>query len=272
MAVIIIKPAKKWQGINFRELWESRELVYFFTRRNLKVRYSQTIIGVIWVVLQPVLMMLIFSVFFGRFAKLPSDGFPYTVFVFSALLPWNLFASSINGSSTALVSNRNLVSKVYFPRIIMPMARVLESLVDFCISFFILFILMRIYGVLPAKSTIFVAFFILWAVVLALGVGFWLSALNVKYRDVTYAVPFLIQVWFYVSPVGYSLSIIPEKWHWLYSLNPLVGVIEGFRWSLLGGGRSLPAVLLTSLFTTCIIFITGVIYFSNTENTFADVI
>lgn len=272
MQKILIEPAKRWQNFNFKELYEYRELLYFLTWRNLKVRYSQTIIGVLWVIIQPVMTMLIFSILFGRFAKLPSEGFPYTIFVFSALLPWNLFAGSLSGASTSLVNNRNLISKIYFPRIIIPIARVLENLVDFCISCFILFILMGLYGILPTKSIIIVPFFTLWVMILSLGAGFWLSALNVKYRDVGHAVPFLMQIWLYVSPVAYAFSLIPKKWHWLYSLNPMVGIIEGFRWSLLGKGVDLTVVLPISLIVSFIIFITGAVYFINTENTFADII
>ena len=272
MEKTVICPPKRLGIFNFKELWEYRELLYFLTWRNLKVRYSQTMVGVLWVVIQPVLTMLIFSILFGRFARLPSEGFPYTIFAFSALLPWNLFANSLTGASTSLVNNRNLISKVYFPRIIIPIARVLENLVDFCVSCFILFILMGLYGILPTKSIIIAPFFILWVVMLTLGAGFWLSALNVKYKDVTYAVPFLMQIWLYASPVAYAFSLIPKKWHWLYSLNPMVCVIEGFRWSILGKDIDLAAIFPLSLTITFIIFITGLVYFTSTENTFADII
>lgn len=268
----LIKPSEKFEGFNFKELWEYRELLYFLVRRNIKIRYSQTFIGVLWVVLQPVAIMLIFSIIFGRFAKLPSEGVPYAILVFSALLPWNLFASAISGAGTSLVMNRNLVTKIYFPRIIIPVAKVIESMLDFCISCIILFGMMVFYKIVPGRAILILPFFILWTIILALGVGFWLSALNVKYRDVTHATPFLVQIWLYVSPVAYSFSLIPKKWLWIYSLNPMVGIIEGFRWSLLAKGSDFITIFPTSLIITCIIFITGVMYFCKTEKTFADII
>jgi len=272
MEKIIIKPAKILEGFDLKELWKYRELLYFLTLRNLKVRYSQTTIGVLWVIIQPVLTMLIFSVLFGRFAKLPSDGVPYTIFVFVALLPWNLFSAAISGAGASLVLNRSLISKVYFPRIIVPMAKVMESMIDFCISCVVLFFLTLFYKIIPTQTIIFLPLFILWALVLSLGVGFWISALSVKYRDVIHALPFLAQIWLYVSPVAYALSLIPEKWHMIYAINPVAGIIEGFRWSLLGKRADMAVILSPSLVVTFIIFITGIIYFSNTDKVFADII
>ena len=268
----VIEPSERIEVFNFRELWEYRELLCFLTWRNLKVRYSQTVIGVLWVVMQPVLTMLVFSVLFGRFAKLPSEGAPYTIFVFVALLPWNLLATATSGAGVSLVVSRNLISKVYFPRIIVPIAKVMESVIDFCISCVVLFCLMLFYRIFPGINVLFLPFFILWTLVLALGVGIWLSALNVKYRDVNYAIPFLVQIWLYASPVAYTLNLVPKKWHWMYSLNPMVGIIEGFRWSLLGKGVGLVTVFPISLAVTFAIFITAITYFSNSEKTFADII
>jgi len=268
----LIKNSTRPAWFNLGELWECRELLYFLIRRNIKIRYSQTFIGVLWVVLQPVTTMLIFSVIFGRFAKLPSEGVPYTMLVFSALLPWNLFAGAMSGASTSLVMNRNLVTKIYFPRIIVPMAKVIESMLDFCISFVILLGMMLFYKIPINRAIVALPVFILWVVILALGAGFWASALNVKYRDVTYAIPFLAQIWLYVSPVAYSLSLIPRKWQGIYSLNPVVGIIECFRWSLLAKEFDFMTVLPVSFIMTLIIFITGVMYFCHTEKTFADII
>ncbi|OIO81112.1 MAG: phosphate ABC transporter permease [Candidatus Omnitrophica bacterium CG12_big_fil_rev_8_21_14_0_65_43_15] len=272
MEKIEIKPADSSGLFNFRELWSYRELLYFLVWRNIKARYSQTAIGVLWVVIQPLMVMLIFSVLFGRLANLPSEGLPYTVFVFSGLLPWNLIANAVSGAGSSLIMNRNLVAKVYFPRIIIPLARVLEGLIDFGISCCILFCLILFYKIIPARTIVALPFFILWTIVLALGVGFWLSALNVRYKDVAHIMPFLSQIWFYVSPVAYTLNLVPEKARWLYSLNPMVGIIEGFRWSLFARGASLTIVFPASLIITAVIFITGLFYFYNSEKTFADII
>jgi len=266
-----IEPSGKWRNFSFKEIWEYRELLYFMVWRNLRVRYSQTVIGVLWVILQPVLTMLIFAVIFGKFAKLPSEGAPYAIFVFSALLPWNLFSNSISAAGVSLNMNRNIITKVYFPRIIIPMAKVLENALDFCISCLVLFTLMLFYHILPSKILLLPLFF-LWVVILAVGAGLWLSITNVKYRDVVYAVPFLMQAWFYVSPVAYSFNLIPEKWRYIYSLNPMVGIIEGFRWLFLDKESCLPAVFPISIAMTCVIFITGLVYFYNTEEALADII
>jgi lipopolysaccharide transport system permease protein len=272
MPEILIKPSGRWEGLNFKELGAYWELLFFLVWRNIRVRYSQTVIGVLWVIIQPVMTTFIFTAIFGWFAKLPSEGVPYAIFVFSGLLPWNLFANSISGASTSLVMNRNLISKVYFPRVFIPLAKVFETLIDFCISCVILVILMWFYKYLPPGSVIFFPFFVLWVVILALGVGLWLSALNVKYRDIAHGVPFLVQIWFYVSPVAYAYSIIPAKWQWLYAMNPMVGIIEGFRWALLGKGVNLETVLPISMAVSCLILFLGVIYFCNTERTFSDII
>lgn len=272
MKKIIIRPSKYWKFANFEELWEYRELLYFLVWRNIRIRYSQAVIGVLWVILQPIIATIIFTIVFGRFAKFSSEGLPYSIFVFSALLPWNLFSSSITGTGSSLIINRNLVTKVYFPRILIPISKVLESVIDFFIACTILFLLMSLFRVFPGKLILFFPLFFLWLVILSLGVGFWLSALNVKYRDVTHIIPFLVQIWLYSSPIVYTLNLVPQKWHWIYAINPMVGIIEGFRWSLLGRGVDLATVVPISFAITCLIFITGWIYFRSAEKNFADII
>jgi len=272
MTEVLIKPYKG-PGVNsLRELWAYRELLFFLAWRNIKVRYSQAVIGVLWVVIQPLMAMLIFAVIFGKFAGLPSGGAPYTVFVFSALLPWNLFANSVSGAGASLIANRALITKIYFPRIIVPMAEVVENMVDFMISGLIMLCLMLLYGILPTGKIFAVPFLFLWLVMLTLGVGFWVSAVNARYRDVNYAVPFLMQAWLYLSPVAYSLSLVPQKWHKLYSLNPMVGVIESFRWAFLGNDCGLPGIIPYSLAITIFVFITGFFYFCRVEKDLSDVI
>lgn len=272
MIKTLIKPSRGLGINNLKELWKYRELLFFLAWRNIKVRYSQAIIGILWVVIQPVMTMLIFSIIFGKFARLPSEGVPYTVFVFSALLPWNLFANSVSGAGTSLVINRSLITKIYFPRLVIPMAKVIENMLDFMISCFVMFCIMLFYGISPTKNILVLPLFILWLTILALGLGFCLSAMNVKYRDVSYAIPFLMQVWFYMSPVAYSLNLIPQKWHKIYSLNPMVGIIEGFRWSILGKACDFHTIIPLSLTITFIIFVAGLAYFCSIERTIADII
>jgi len=269
---IVIEPRRGLLNIGFGTLWQYRELLYFLVWRDVKVRYKQTIIGIAWVALQPVLTMVVCSLVFGRFAKIPSDGMPYPVFIFSALLPWNLFASSLGRGGDSVVQHANLISKVYFPRLILPIAGILSPLIDFGVAFLILIAMMVGYGVSPGAGVLALPLFILLAMLTALAVSLWTAALNVRYRDVGHAIPFLIQLWMFVSPVAYPASIVPERWRLLYGLNPMTGVIEGFRWALLG--RQAPDVQLIAVSTLAVamLLVPAAIYFRNTERTFADLI
>jgi lipopolysaccharide transport system permease protein len=257
----------------WRDLWRYRELFYFLAWRDILVRYKQTAIGVAWAVLRPVLTMVVFTVVFGKLGKFPSEGVPYPVLVYVAMLPWQFFASSLSESSNSLVGNANLISKVYFPRLIVPASAVITSFVDFLIAAVILLFLMAWYGAWPDWRVVTLPFFVLVAFAAAMGGGLWLTALNVKYRDFRYVVPFIVQFGLYVSPVGFTSGVVPERWRLLYSLNPMVGVIDGFRWALLGGKTSLylPGLGL-SLIAVTVLLATGIVYFRHTERTFADII
>jgi homopolymeric O-antigen transport system permease protein len=270
--VVLIQPRKGWLSFELKAVYQYRELLYFLIWRDVLIRYKQAAIGIAWVVLQPLLTMVIFTVIFGLFAKLPSDGLPYTVFSFTALLPWNYFAQAISRSGISVVSNANLISKIYFPRLIVPISGALGPLVDFAISFVILLGMMAWYGIAPTWGILTLPFFTLLAVVTAVAVSLFLSALNVKYRDVGHAIPFLVQFWMYASPVVYSVTIIPHKWRLLYSLNPMVGVIEGFRWALLGKERPDFMVMAMGVVVALLLLLVGLIYFKRTERFFADII
>lgn len=276
LPIQIIAPARGWVPIRLRELWEYRELLYFLIWREVKIRYKQAALGIGWAVLQPVLTMVIFSIVFGRFAGLPSDGLPYPVFAFCALLPWQLFTFALTESSNSVVANQRLITKVYFPRVIMPIAAVGVGLLDFAISFIVLLCLIGFYGAyygLTLGGYVWtVPFWALLAVMTALGVGFWLSALNVKYRDIRYTVPFLAQLWFFATPVVYPTSIVPPEWRPLFALNPMVGVVDGFRWALLGKTTAPDATVVISIGAVCAILLAGLFYFRRMERTFADVI
>jgi lipopolysaccharide transport system permease protein len=267
----MIEPQRGWTSLELGELWRYRELLFLLTWRDIKVRYAQTVLGAAWAVLQPLLTMLIFSVIFGQLAKLPSDGFPYPIFTFAALLPWQVFAFSLTNSSSSLVNSENLISKVYFPRLIIPIASVLPSLVDFAISFLVLAGMMIFYQIPLSPRLLSLPFFLALAVASALAVGLWLSALNVQYRDIRYVIPFLTLFWQYATPVAYSASLIPEKWRLLYGLNPMTGVVEGFRWALLGSGQ-VSGLLWVSTTIIVLLFLSGLAYFKRMEATFADVI
>jgi len=269
----LVIEAGRTEGQYWKDIWYYRELFYFLAWRDILVRYKQTVIGIAWSLIRPLLTMVVFTVIFGKLAKLPSEGVPYPVLVFAALLPWQFFANSFSESSNSLISNANLLSKVYFPRIILPVSTVIVSLVDFFISFVFLAALMVWYQFLPDWRIITLPFFLILASLAAFGFGLWIAALNVKYRDFRYVVPFFIQFGLYISPVGFSSSVIPGKWRLLYSINPMVGVIDGFRWALLGQNIQLywPGFLL-SIGLTLLIFLTGLRYFRKTERTFADVI
>ncbi len=270
-APLVIVPAKGWQALELNDLWKFRELLYFLTWRDIKVRYKQTVLGVGWAVLQPVLTMVIFSVIFGQLAKLPSEGIPYPIFTYAALLPWQLFAFALTNSSNSLVSSQNLVSKVYFPRLVIPIASVLPGLVDFAISFVVFAGMMIFYHVPLTGRIVTLPLFLLLALASALAMGLWLSALNVAYRDIRYVVPFLTLAWQYATPVAYSSTLIPEKWRLLFGLNPMSGVVEGFRWALLGKG-DVGGLFWVSVVIIVVLLISGLAYYKRMEATFADVI
>lgn len=269
---IIIRPSRGWASLRLADLWEYRELLYFLVWRDIKVRYKQTVLGGAWAIIQPFFTMVVFSVFFGRLAKIPSDGLPYPVFAYCALLPWQFFAHALTQSSNSLVANERLITKVYFPRLVIPISAVLGGLLDFAISFVVLIGMMIYYHVKPTAAVWTVPLFLLLAVGAALGVGLWLSALNVEYRDVRYTMPFLTQFWLFASPVAYPSSLVPESWRALYGLNPMAGVVEGFRWALLGKAEGPGALLAVSVAIVILILVGGLYYFRRMEKTFADVV
>jgi lipopolysaccharide transport system permease protein len=270
-SVLWIEPLSGWTAIRPKELWEYRELLYFLVWRDVKVRYKQAALGAAWAILQPVLTMLVFSLFFGRLAKVPSDGIPYPLFSFAALLPWNFFAVSLAQSSNSVVGSSNLITKVYFPRLAIPLASVLAGVVDLAIAGGVFLCLMAYYHRMPTAHIVWLPFFILLELMAAVGVGFWLSALNVKYRDVRYLVPFLVQFWMFASPIVYSSSLVPARWRTLYALNPMVGVVDGFRWSFLGTAAPGPVIAVSAL-ATLALFVGGAFYFRRMEAQFADVV
>lgn len=253
------------------ELWEFRELLYSFVWREVRVRYKQTILGVGWAILQPFLTMVVFSIFFGRLGQIPTDGIPYPVFAYCALLPWQLFAFSLTESSNSVVANQRLLTKVYFPRLLLPLTPVVVGLVDFSISFCMLFGIMAYFGMTPGIGVLTIPLWALMAVMTAIAVSLWLSALNVRYRDIRHTLPFITQLWLFLSPVAYPTSLVPEQWRWLYALNPMVGVVDGFRWALVGGAWP-ETTLLVSGTVVVVLLVTGAYYFRRTERTFADLV
>ena len=270
---IRIKPSTGLAALNLRDLWLYRELIFFMIWRDIKVRYKQTLLGAAWAVIQPVLTMLVFNFIFGTVAKVPTEGIPYPIFSYTALLPWGLFTTALNNASRSLTANQNMVTKIYFPRLILPMSSVFSGLVDFAIAFVILIGLMIYYKVTPAWNVIWtLPLFLLLAIVTALGVALWLSAINVQYRDVNQALPFLTQFWLFATPVAYSSSVISAKWQILYSLNPMAGVVTGFRWALLGSGNGPDTALWVSAAISVLLLISGLFYFRSMEKTFADTI
>jgi len=248
------------------------QLALFLTWRDIKVRYKQTALGMSWAVLQPFMTMIVFSIFFGYLGKIPSDGIPYPIFIYAALLPWQLFANSLTASGNSLVINQQLITKVYFPRLLIPMSAILVGLVDFCIALVVFLGLMAYYNIYPTVAILTLPFLILLAIITALAVGLWLTALNVQYRDVQYTIPFLTQFWLFATPIAYPSSLVPEQWRALYALNPMVGVVEGFRWALLGNGGSLDSSIFISFLVTGILLVGGLFYFKRMERTFADVV
>ncbi len=269
---VIIEGRRSLFQLDLRALWEYRELLYFLVWREVKVRYKQTVIGATWAILQPFITMVIFTVIFGNFVQIPSDGLPYPIFAYTALLPWTYFASALNRGISSVVGDAHLISKVYFPRLILPLSGTLSGLIDFAISFVILLAMMVWFGIAPSWGVLALPFFLLLALVTALAVGLWLSALNVRYRDVGHAIPFFIQCWMYASPVVYPVSLVPEKWRLIYGLNPMAGVIEGFRWVLLGKESPDFGVVAVSAIMVVALFLGGIVYFKHMERTFADVV
>lgn len=270
--VIEIRPKKGLFDLDLYAVWRYRELLYFLVWREIKIRYKQAAIGIGWAILQPVIAMLIFTAIFGYFARIPSDGVPYAVFAFTAILPWTYFSEAFRRGGTGLVDDADLIRKIYFPRLIIPLAMVVAPLVDFLLSFVVLLVLLAWYGIMPTANIVFLPFFLLVAMVLALAVALWLGPINVRFRDIKHTLPFLIQIWMYASPVVYPLSMVPERWKLLYSLNPMVGVIEGFRWALLGKENPDFLAMSVSLFLIVLVLLGGIVYFKKMERFFADVI
>src|SRR5579862_1591386 len=272
LSSVRIEARHSWLALDLPELWAYRELLYFFVWRDIKVRYKQTVIGVAWAVLQPVLTMIVFSLFFGKLAKIPSQGLPYPIFYYCALLPWTYFATAMQSATNIIVDQQGVITKIYFPRVVLPIAAVVAGLVDFAISFVVLLVIMAYYRVVPTAAVVWLPAFMLLAVLTALGVGLWLSALNALYRDVRYVLPFLVQFWMFASPVAYPSSLVPAKWHWLYGLNPMAGVIEGFRWALTGHGQPPGIMLVASSAAVLLLVFSGLLYYHMMEGTIADVV
>lgn len=266
------EPAKGWSLPKLRELWEFRELLYFFAWRDIKVRYKQTVMGVLWAIIQPFLTMVIFSLFFGRLASVPSDGLPYPVFSYAALVPWTFFANALAQASNSLVINANMIKKIYFPRLALPIASVFAGVIDFLLAFVVLLGIMLYYGLVPTINIIWLPLFLLLALITSLGVSLWLAAMNVQFRDVHYTIPFLTQAWLFVTPIAYPSSLLPEPWRTLYGINPMAGVVEGFRWALLGTGTAPGKMIIVSVLVALTLFISGAFYFRRMEQSFADVL
>jgi lipopolysaccharide transport system permease protein len=270
--VIVVKPSRGWVSLKLNELWHYRELLYFLTWRDIKVRYKQTVLGAAWAIIQPFFTMVVFSLFFGKLAKVPSDGIPYPIFAYTALVPWTFFANGLTQSSNSLVGNANLIKKVYFPRLVIPISSVISGTFDFMLAFVVLLGMMLYYGIFPTVNIVWLPFLLLLTFVTSLGVGLWLSALNVQFRDVGYTVPFLTQFWLFATPIAYPSSLLSEPWRTVYGINPMVGVVEGFRWALLGTDTAPgPIILVSSLVALGLLF-GGAFYFRRMEKTFADVI
>lgn len=270
--VTYIRPSEGWISLNLPELWQYRELLYFLVWRDIKVRYKQTALGASWAIIQPFFTMVVFSIFFGRLAGIPSDGVPYPIFSFAALVPWTFFANGLSQSSNSLVSDQNLVKKVYFPRLAIPIATVLAGTVDFVLAFTVLLGMMLFYGITPTANVIWLLPLLLLALVTSLGVGLWFAALNVRYRDVRYVVPFLVQIWLFATPIAYPSSLLGEPWRTLYGLNPMAGVVEGFRWALLGTETVPGPMILVSILASLAILVGGAFYFRRMEKSFADLV
>src|SRR6266567_4651460 len=267
-----IAPPRGWLDLHLNELWSARELLYFFVWRDVKIRYKQTAIGAAWAIIQPFMTMVVFSLFFGALAKIPSHGLPYPVFYYSALLPWMYFSGALQNATNVVVEQQQVITKVYFPRLVLPLSAVASGLLDFGIAFAVFLGMMAYYRLAPGPAVLLLPCFLLLAVFTALGVGLWLSALNAIYRDVRYAIPFVVQFWMFASPVAYPSSLIPERWRWLYGLNPMAGVIEGFRWALSGTGQPPSSLLAVSAAMVLLLVAGGAVYFQKMEGTIADVV
>lgn len=271
-SITIIKPSKGWVALRLKDFWEYRELLFFLTWRDIKVRYKQTALGALWAIIQPFFTMVVFSLFFGRLAKIPSDGIPYPLFSFAALVPWAFFSNGLSQSSNSLVGSANLITKVYFPRLIIPVSSILSGFIDFAIAFAVFILMALYYGIYPTISIILLPFLLLLGFTTALGVGLWLSALNVRFRDVRYTIPFLTQFWLFATPIAYPSSLLSEPWKTVYGINPMVGVVEGFRWVLLGTDTAPDAIIFVSALVATGLLISGVFYFKRVEKYFADII
>jgi len=267
-----IEPSHGWVSLKLHELWEYRELLYFLTWRDIKVRYKQTVLGAAWAIIQPFFTMVVFSLFFGRLAKMPSDGIPYPIFAYAALVPWTFFANGLTQSSNSLVGSANLIKKVYFPRLLVPISSVTSGVVDFVLAFGVLLGMMVFYGIVPTVNVVWLPFLLVLAFVTALGVGLWFAAMNVQFRDVRYTVPFLTQFWLFATPIAYPSSLLSEPWRTIYGINPMVGVVEGFRWALLGTDTAPGPVIMVSSLAALSILVGGMYYFRRMEKTFADVV
>ncbi len=270
--VLRIRPSKGWVPVKFKELWEYRELIYFLMWRDVKVRYKQTVLGAAWAIIQPFFTMVVFSLFFGKLAKVPSDDVPYPVFTYAALVPWTFFAGSLSQTSNCLVGEANLIKKVYFPRLVVPISSVLSGTVDFRLAFVMLLAIMAFYHIAPTINALWLPLLVVLGLLTALGVGLWLSALNVEFRDVRYIVPFLIQFWFFVTPIAYPSTLLAERWRTIYAINPMVGVVEGFRWALLGTHTAPGPIVIVSSCVALLVLVSGVFYFCRMEKTFADIV
>ena len=270
--VLVLKPSRGWMGINLNEVWKYRELLFFLIWRDVKVRYKQTVLGATWAIIQPFFMMVIFTIVFGNLAKIPSDGIPYPIFSYTALVPWTFFASGLNKSSNSLLASSALIKKIYFPRLVIPLATVFSGLVDFVLAFIVLLGMMMFFGIVPTVAVLWLPFFLLLALVTSLGVGLWLTAMNVQFRDIRYIVPFLVQAWMYASPVVYPSSLLSEPWRTVYGINPMAGVVEGFRWALLGTNTKPGPIIFVSTLVALVLLISGAFYFRRLEKSFADVV
>jgi lipopolysaccharide transport system permease protein len=272
VSVVRIEPSKGWVSLKLRELWEYRELLYFLIWRDIKVRYKQTVLGAAWAIIQPFFTMVVFSVFFGRLAKVPSDGIPYPIFSYAALVPWTFFANGLTQASNSLVGNARLITKIYFPRLTIPIAAVVSGLVDLALAFLVLLGMMFVYRIVPTVYVLWLPLLLLLALVTSLGVGLWLSAMNVQFRDVHYTVPFITQFWLFATPIAYPSSLLSEPWRTLSGLNPMVGVVEGFRWALLGSTTAPGPIIMLSSLVALVLLVSGAFYFRRMEKTFADVV
>jgi lipopolysaccharide transport system permease protein len=271
-SVIRIEPSKGWVCLKLAEIWAYKELLYFLIWRDIKVRYKQTVLGAAWAIIQPFFTMVVFSLFFGKLAKIPSDGVPYPIFSFAALVPWTFFSNGLSKASNSLVSSSNLIKKVYFPRMVIPISNVLSGIVDFVIAFVTLLVMMLYFGITPTINVLWLPFLLLLAAMAALGVSLWLSAMNVQFRDVQYIIPFIVQAWLYATPIAYPSSLLSEPWKTLYAINPMVGVVEGFRWALLGTDTAPGMMVLVSTLVAIVVLVSGLFYFRRLEKTFADVV